>query len=106
KQIQAQGSKSAGDRGTQFGQVQSDINQAAQGVSGQVNAGYAPLNQGVISAAAADPTGFAADPNNVKAFQGQFNDQYTGQTNFESTQPYSDVQGQVSKAVDTANLFN
>src|SRR4029077_15899323 len=67
-QIQAQGSKIAGDLGTQFGQVQSDINQAAQGVSGQVNAGYAPLNQGVISAAAADPTGFAADPNNVKAF--------------------------------------
>lgn len=103
-QTQTMGNQIAGNLTSQFGQVQGDVDKAGTDFGSQVSASYTPSNPGVVSAAAADPTKFASDPNNVAAFQGQLNDKYTGPANMESTPAYASIQKEVQGAVDNANL--
>src|ERR1017187_9231180 len=90
----------------QYGQVQGDITNAANQFGQSVQGGYTAGNQDVVNQATANPTQFASDPNNVKAFQGQYNDTYSGPTSYESSQPYGAIQGEVNNAVTNAGLLN
>lgn len=105
-QIEAQGSKIASDLGNQYGQVQSDINKGKTDFNTQVAGGYAAPNQDIVNQATSNPTDFVSNPDNVKAFQSLYNDQYTGPTAFENTGTYGNLSGEVSKASQAANLLN
>lgn len=105
-QIQNQANQVVSGLNQQYGQVSGDINNAANQFGQQVSQGYAAPNQDVVNQAAQNPAGFASDPNNVKAFQGQYNDTYSGPTSYESSQPYGAIQGEVTNAVQNAGLLN
>ena len=105
-QITSQANTLAGNLNTQYGNVSQGITNAANQFGQQVQGGYAANNPDVVNQAMADPTKFASDPNNVAAFQGQYNNAYTGPTSFESTSPYSDIQNQVGQAVQQGNLLS
>lgn len=105
-QIGAQAQNVASGLNTQYGQVANDITNAANQFGQSVQGGYAAPNQDVVNQATANPTQFASDPNNVKAFQGQYNDTYSGPTSYENSQPYGAIQGEVQNAVQNAGLLN
>lgn len=104
-QIQGQADTLAGNLNTQYGDLNKGITDAANNFQSQVQGGYAANNPDAVNQAIADPAKFASDPNNVKAFQGQYNDTYTGPTNFEGTSGYSDLQNNVGQAVTQGNLL-
>jgi hypothetical protein len=105
-QIGQQAQNVASGLNTQYGQVQSDITNAANQFGQSVQGGYAAPNQDVVNQAVTNPTQFAATPSNVSAFQGQLNDVYSGPTSYESTTPYTNIQGEVQNAVQNAGLLN
>ncbi len=105
-QVQNMAGNIAGNLGQQFGNVKGSIDQAGQQFGGMVSGGYTPYDPTVINQAAANPTGFAAKPENVKAFQSQFNDQYTGPSSFEGSTPYANVQKGLTDAVQEAGQLN
>ena len=102
-QIGQQADKVAGKFNDQYTQLNRGIQDASNQFGQQVQGGYTAGNQDVVNQAASNPTQFAADPNNIKAWQAQYNDQYTGPQNFESTAPYGQIQGQVQSAVNQGN---
>ena len=89
----------------QYDALNQGITNAANQFGQQVSQGYAAPNQDVVNQAMQNPTQFAQDPNNVSAFQAQYNNQYTGPQSFESTTPYSQIQGQVQNAVQQGGLL-
>lgn len=101
-QIQAEGNQITGSLAGQYGQVTGAIDQAGTAFNDKVNAGYAPLNQGVIDSFNANPTAVANDPTQAAAFKGMYGDAYTGPANFESTPEYLGLSGQVQGAVSNA----
>ena len=105
-QIQNQANTISNGLNQQFANIGTDISNAANQFGQQVSSGYTAGNQDVVNQAAYNPTQFASDPNNVNAFQAQYNDTYTGPQNYESTTPYSNVQNEVSSAVQNAGLLN
>ena len=105
-QIQNQANNVVSGLNQQYGQVQGDISNAANQFGQQVQQGYAAPNQALVNQAASNPTQFASDPNNVKAFQSQYNNSYSGPTSYESTTPYGNIQGEVNNAVQNAGLLN
>lgn len=104
-QIQNQANTISNQLNNQFQQVGTDINNAGNQFGQQVQGGYAAPNQDVVNQALSNPTQFSSDPNNVKAFQAQYNNQYTGPQNFESTSPYGNIQSEVNKAVQNAGMI-
>lgn len=104
-QITNQANTLAGTLNNQYGQIQGDITNAANQFGQTVNAGYTAPNQDIVNQALSNPSQFTQDPNNVSAFQAQYNNQYTGPQNFESTAPYSNIQNEVSNAVSQGNLL-
>ena len=104
-QITNQANTIAGNLNNQYGQVNQDITNAANQFQQQVQGGYTAGNQDVVNQAKNNTTGFVTDPNNIKAFQAQYNDQYTGPQNFEGTDQYGNVQNEVNSAVQNANLL-
>lgn len=102
-QITSEANNIAGNLNAGYGQVSGDINNAANNFGQTVQAGYTAPNQAVDTAAAANPAGFVSTPGNISAFQGQYNDTYTGPQSFESTTPYSNIQNEVSTAVNDAS---
>lgn len=104
-QITQQAAGIAGNLNNQFGQIQGDINQGVSQFGQQVQQGYTAANPDVVNQATKDPTKFVQDPNNVAAFQAQYNNQYKGPQNFESTTPYSNVQNEVNNAVKGAQAL-
>lgn len=105
-QIQNQANQVTNNLNQQYGQVGTDIGAAANQFGQQVSQGYAAPNQDVVNQALANPTQFVSNPNNVSAFQAQYNDTYKGPQNFESTTPYSNIQNEVNTAVQNAGLLN
>lgn len=105
-QIQSQADKTAGQLNNQYGQTTGNIDQAKTDYGSQVKAGYAAPNEDVVKQATTNPTEFAAKPENVKAFQDLYNDQYKGPDNFETSDVYGNLSGQVNKATSDANLVN
>lgn len=104
-QIGQQADKISGQLNTQYNQLNQGITNAANQFGQQVQGGYNAPDQNIVNQALANPNQFVQDPNNVKAFQGQYNNQYTGPQNFESTSPYSQIQGQVQSAVQQGGLL-
>ncbi len=104
-QIESMGSDIAGKLNTQYGQLQGDINKAGSDFGSAVQGGYAASNPDLVNRAASDPTSFVKNAGDVSDFQKQLNDSYSGPQNFESFAPYSKVQGDVSNAVQGANLL-
>lgn len=105
-QIQGQANTITGNLNNQFQQIGTDINNATNQFGQAVQGGYAAPNQDIVNQAVANPTQFVSDPNNVKAFQAQYNNAYTGPQNFESTTPYGNIQNEVNTAVQNAGLLN
>jgi hypothetical protein len=103
-QIQSQANTIAGNLTNQYGQVQSDINQGKIDFGNQVQGGYTQANPDLVSQAASNPSAFVSNPDNVKAFQSLYNDQYTGPSDFESSTGYGNLTGEVNKALEQANL--
>ncbi len=104
-QITQQAGQVTAGLNNQYDTLNQGITNAANQFGQQVSQGYAAPNQDVVNQAVANPTQFAQDPNNVKAFQAQYNNQYTGPQNFESTTPYGQIQGQVQNAVQQGGLL-
>jgi hypothetical protein len=104
-QIQGQADTLAGNLNTQYSNLNQGITNAANQFQQGVQGGYAANNPDAVNQAMADPTKFASDPSNVKAFQGQYNNQYTGPTSFEGMGGYNDIQNQVGQAVTQAGLI-
>lgn len=105
-QIQGQANKVVSGLNQQYGQVGQDITNAANQFGQSVQGGYAAPNQDLVNQAVANPTQFASNPDNVKAFQSQYNNSYSGPTSYESSQPYGAIQGEVNQAVQNAGLLN
>ena len=104
-QITDQAGKITNDLNQQYGNVSQGITNAANQFGQQVQGGYAASNPDLISQAMQNPSDFASNPGNVQAFQGQYNNTYTGPLSFEGTTPYSDIQNQVNQAVQQGNLL-
>jgi hypothetical protein len=105
-QIQNQANQVVQGLNQQYGQVGQDITNAANQFGQSVAGGYAAPNQDLVNQALANPTQFVQNPGNVQAFQGQYNDVYSGPTSYESTTPYAGIQNEVSQAVQNAGLLN
>lgn len=105
-QIQNQANSVTQNLNNQFQQTNTDITNAANQFNQSVQGGYAAPDQNIVNQASSNPTQFAADPNNVKAFQAQYNNQYNGPQNFEGTNAYGNIQGEVNQAVQNAGLLN
>lgn len=105
-QVQAQAEKTAGQLESQYGQTQGAIDQAKTQYGEQVKAGYTPANEELVNQAVSNPTEFVSKPENIKAFQSLYNDQYTGPGNFETSDTYGNLASQVNKATEQANLVN
>lgn len=105
-QITSEANTISNNLNTGYGQISGDINNTANQFGQQVQSDYTAPNQSVDTAAAANPAAFASNPNDVSAFQNQYNDTYTGPQNFESTTPYSNIQNEVSTAVQDAGQLN
>ncbi len=96
----------AGNLGTQYNNANQGIQQANQNFGQQIESARVPYNATAASQAAANPTQYASDPNNVAAFQKMFNANYSGPQNFSGTSDYSNLQSQVQKAQQQAALVN
>ncbi len=104
-QIGQQANKVAGGLNEQYNTLNQGINNVSNQFGQQVQGGYAAPDQNIVNQAFSNPTQFTQTPGNVQAFQGQYNNQYTGPQNVESFNPYSNIQGQVSNAVQQGNLL-
>lgn len=104
-QISQQAGQISGNLANQYGQVQSDINQGKESFNQQIQSGYTAPNQDIINQAVSNPAQFAQNPENVKAFQSLYNDQYTGPANYETSSPYGALNAEVQNAVSQANAF-
>lgn len=104
-QITNQANAVAGKFNDQYSQLNQGIQNAANQFNQQVQGGYAAPDQNIVNQAVSNPTQFTATPENIAKFQAQYNNQYTGPQNFEGSTPYSDIQGQVSNAVNQGNLL-
>lgn len=105
-QIGEFGNQVAGKLNEGYGNTMNAINQGSQDFGQRVSKGYAANNPNIGIEAAKDPYKFSQDPNNVSAFQSLYNDQYTGPSNFESSDIYGNLNDQVNKATENAGLVS
>lgn len=83
--------------------VNKDIGNAQQQFEGEVSKSAAPSNaQDIVSQAAQNPTQFVKDPNNVSQFQKVQNANYTGPSNFEGSNYYSNLNSEIQHAQQQA----
>jgi len=104
-QVGQQAASIAGGLNTQYSNLNQGITNAANQFQQQVGQGYAAPNQAAVQQAVSDPTQFAMNPESVKAFQGQYNNAYTGPQSFTGSQGYGDIQGKVQAGQQQANLL-
>lgn len=105
-QIQSQANKISGDLTNQYGQVMQGLNQGAQDFGQQIAGGYAAPNADIVNQAGTNPAQFASNPDNVKAFQAQYNDTYGGPANYEGSDIYQTQNKAIQDAASKANLVN
>jgi len=104
-QVQEMANQVSGQMGTQFGNIQSGIGQAANQFGQQVQNSYTPTDPTILEQVKTNPVEAAKNPSSVSSFQKQLNSQYSGPANFESTTPYQSVQKSVQDAMQQANLL-
>lgn len=105
-QITDQANKIAGQLTNQYGQLQGQIQSGVNQFNQDVQSGYTPPDQNVVNQATTNPTQFVQNPQNIKAFQSQLNDVYTGPSNFETTPGYADINKSVITNAQNADLVN
>lgn len=105
-QIQSQANTISGGLNTQYGNLQNEVNQGVQNFGQQVQSGYTPVNQDMLSQIQTSPVQFASNPTNVQNFQSVLNDQYTGPANFQGTPSYGTINQDVTQGIANANLVN
>jgi hypothetical protein len=104
EQVGQFGQQVAGNLTQGYNQAMGAIGQGVNQFNEQVGQGYTPYNQEQVTQAAEKPAEFAAKPENVSAFQNWWKGEYKGPQNFEGTGFYGDVNNQVNKAIENANL--
>lgn len=104
-QVQGMANQVAGQIGGQYNTAKGGIDQAAQQFGSQVQGGYTPLDPTLIGQVKSNPVEAASKPENVSAFQKQFNSQYTGPTSFEGSDLYGGASQKASSAVQQAGLL-
>jgi hypothetical protein len=104
-QIQQQAGTMAGNLQNQYGQVSGSIAPAVSQFGQQVKSGYAGFNQADIDKAIQNAAKGSVGEQDVSAVQGQLNNQYAGPQTFQETNPYTQVQSDVNKAAQNAQLL-
>lgn len=94
----------ASNLGNQYTGLQGDINNAANQATEAIKGGSTAYDQNLVQGAVANPSQFAADPNNIAAWQKQYNAAYTGPTAFENTAGYGSAANAANKANQTYQL--
>lgn len=105
-QVKAFGNQVAGNLNTGYNSILDSMNQGFGNFNQQVNQGYAQPNQKLVDQAASNPSEFVKNQGNVDAFKSLYNNQYTGPNNFESSQPYANINDQVNQAVQNTGMLN
>lgn len=103
-QVQEFGNKIAGNLTGQYNQTMGNINSGYGNFNQQINQGWVQPNQELTDQAAANPTDFVKNEDNVRKFQSLYNNNYTGPQNFESSDIYSNLNKDVNKAVEDSAL--
>ena len=105
-QVAAEGQQIAGTLGSQFNQIGSDVGTLGTNFAQDVAAGYTPPDAGLTAQVAANPVAVAANPGQVSEFGSLLGDTYAGPASLESTTPFTNVQNEVTSAVQNAGLLN
>lgn len=92
------GQQIAGNLEQTAGQVSGDINADQAAVDQTVQASNVAPNPTLVSEAAAAPSEFVTNPDNLSAFLAQENAKYAGPTSFESTPGYQPLATEVASA--------
>jgi hypothetical protein len=100
------GQNIAGNISQQGNQVTGDINADQAAVDAQVQSQNVVPNQDLVSRAAADPTQFVTNPDDVAAFQAQINASYGGPTTYEGRPEYQTLTNEVTNAQQNAPDIN
>lgn len=94
----------AGNLTNQYNTANQAISDAGTNFTGQINSANVAENKDMLNAASTDPTKFASDPNNVTAFQKQYNANYGGPADFSHSSDFANIQNQVIQANQQAAL--
>lgn len=97
-----QGQNIANNLSNTVNQVTGDINSAQQGFNKTVQDQNVTPDSALVERAASNPSGFVQNPNDVSAFQQQYNANYSGPTSFESSDYYPGLNTEVQNAVGKA----
>lgn len=94
------GQKIAGNIADETGRVTGDVNAAQAGVQSQINAQTVTPNADLVSRAAANPSEFVKNPEDVAAFRAQRDAAYNGPQYFEQTPEFSTANAAVRARVN------
>lgn len=92
------GQNIAGNLSQAAGKVSGDINADQAAADAQIQASNTAPNPDLVSRAASDPAQFATNPQDIAAFQGQLNANYTGPSSYESRPEFANLTGEVQRA--------
>jgi hypothetical protein len=104
-QIQQQAQNLAGTLTSGYGNITGEIGQGVGQFGQAVKSGYAPFDQAAIDKAVQDALKGQVTPEQASGFQAQLKNQYAGPTAFEQTDPYSQIQSNVSQAAQQAQTL-
>jgi hypothetical protein len=96
----------SGNLQNQYNTANQAIGQAQQNYSQQIEGARNPFNQDVATRAAASPSQFNQNPNDVAAFQKMYSGAYNGPQSFSGSPDYSNLVSQVEKGQKQASLVN
>lgn len=105
-QVAAFGDKVAGKLTEGYNQAKGGIDTGFGTFGQQVSQGYSPYNEELVNRAAATPSEFVKNQEDVNKFKSIYNNQYQGPQNFEGTDIYSGINRDINKAVENSNLVN
>lgn len=105
-QIQGMAGKVADQLGNTYNTAKGTIDTAGQNFSNAVKGGYAAPDQSLVDQAAANPTEFVKNADNVTNFQKQFSNKYAGPENFNTQPDYQTAQGAAQNALDQSTALN
>lgn len=88
----------------QYTGLQGDINNAANQAGEAIKGATTAYDPNLIDRATSNSSPFVADPNNLAAWQKQYNAAYTGPTSFETSAGYGQAANAANKAAQTYQL--
>lgn len=96
----------AGNLTNQYNTANQAITDTGTNFTNQVNGANIAEDPNMLQSASSNPGQFVQDPNNVTAFQKQYNASYGGPSSFSGTSDFSNLQNQVLQAQNQAALAN